>query len=522
MSNQWMPLVLTLAALGFAGPGRAALPAPKTVDQIALVVDQDAMTRGELEEGIQSLFALQGIKAPAPGTPDYQQAKKEVVDNFVREVLMAEEADREKIEIQDGDVDHQVNAELENMKKRYSSDQEFDDALKKEGITQDDLKQDIHDQLLRRIKANRILQMKQHDLPRTVFVTDAEVQGYFDEHPKDYEQVKFSIILLRVPPKSAPAYVKEVEKQAQGLLAQLKGGRISAAFAKKYSEDQSSADKGGQMDPMYRVDLNPKLADGIFNIPANEMGLVKADDGFYIVQVQHKGTADYQSVAPDIKEHLLKQKQDSAFNQWIESLKKDAYIVEDGQVVEYHEPAAPPSGTKPGNGAAKTPTPGATGSSPAPAAASTAQDQTASSAGPAAESADNSSESREIYPTLPSPGDLRWGWGRRAFPSRRRIYPISTGPRSTPAKVFPSASACISVWILPSIPPSNWGPVWRASANSGKRSIFPRWAGPPIATNGRLPRRDRDWKPRSLFHWTKAPISSFPPAGAITSWWARG
>jgi parvulin-like peptidyl-prolyl isomerase len=430
-----MPLLLALAALGLAGGSPAATPAPRTVDEIVLVVDQDAMTKGEMEEAIHTYFAVQGVDMPAPGTPDYQQAKKDVVDGFIREVLMAEEADREKIEIQDGDVDHQINAEIENMKNRYPSEQEFEDALKKEGISQDDLKQDLHDQLLRRIKANRILQTKQHELPSTVFVTDAEVQKYFNQHPQDYEQVKFSIILFRIPAKSTAAYVKEVQKQAQGILDQLNAGADFAAFAKKYSEDQASADKGGEMDTMYRMDLNPKLADGIFNIPTDGMGLVKAPDGVYIVKVEHKGTADYATVAPDIKAHLLKQKQDSSFNEWIESLKKDAYIVEDGQVVVYHAPVVAESGPNPANG----PAPAATPNPSSPSAAATmAGDQAVTSASAAVtESSDNSSDSREIYPTLPSPGSFTLGLGGEGFSYGTQDLSDYYGPSVSTSQGFP-------------------------------------------------------------------------------------
>jgi foldase protein PrsA len=427
VTNKWMPLCLTLAALGLAGPGLAVPPAPKTVDEIVLVVDQDAMTKGEMDEAIDTIFAVQGIKVPAPGTSDYQAAKKEVVEGFIREVLMAEEADREKVEIQDGDVDHQVDQEIENMKKRYSSDQEFQDALKKEGIGVDDLKQDVHDQILRRIKANRILQMKQHDLPNTAFVTDEEVQNYFDEHPKDYEQVKFSIILFRIPPKSTLAYKEEVEKQAKGILAQLKKGGDFAALAKKYSEDEASAANGGQMDPMYRLDLNPKLADGIFSIPAHGTDLVYADDGIYIVKVDHKGTVDYAAVAPDIKEHLRKQKQDSAFSEWIESLKRDAYIVEDGQVVAYQPPVSAVSAPKPVQGTAPE------SASTAP---TTVGDQTVTSTA-VTESADNSAQSSDIYPTLPAPGSFVFDLGAEGFSFATEDLADYYGPSVNTTQGFP-------------------------------------------------------------------------------------
>lgn len=428
-----MPWLLTLALWGLAGRS-PAIPAPKTVDEIVLVVDQDAMTKGEMEEAISTIFTVQGMPVPALGSSDYQQAKKEVMDGFIREVLMAEEADREKIEIEDGDVDHHVDEELANMKKRYPSDQEFQDALKKEGISLDDLKQDIHEQMLRRVKANRILQMKQHDLPKTAFVTDEEVRDYFDQHPKDYEQVKFSIILFRIPPKSTSAYKQEVEKQAKGIMAQLKNGGDFAALAKKYSEDEASADKGGQMEPMYRVDLNPKLADGIFSIPIHETGLVYAEDGIYIVRVDHKGTADYNSVAPDIKDHLRKQKQDSAFNLWIESLKKDAYIVEDGQVVAYQPPPSAETGPAPGKGPAQAPAPHKPGSSTAPAAAG---NESAASTAPATPIQDNSSQSTDVYPTLPSPGGLSLDLGAEGFSFATDDLTDYYGPSVNSSQSFP-------------------------------------------------------------------------------------
>jgi len=393
----WVWCALALAALG--GRGGAAETPSRTVDEIAIVVDQDAMTRGEMEESINDLFVAQGLKAPAPGNPDYEQAKKDVVESFIREVLLAEEADREKVEISDGEVDHQVDGELENMKKRFSSDSEFQDGLKKEGLSEDDLRAYIHDQLLRRLKASRVLQMKQHDLPGSVFVADEEVKKYFDQHPKDYEQVKFSIILFRIPPKSKPAYIGEVEKQAKDVLANLKGGADFATTAKKYSEDSSSAQNGGDVGTHYRVDLDPQLAAGVFALPNKGLGLVKTADGIYVVKVDHKGTADYDAVAPDIKAHLMKQKQDSSLSEFIDGLKKNAYIVEDGKVVAF-QATAPEEAASPGS---TTPSVPATQAAGAP-STTAGTGEAASNAAVSISPAPSESASKGIYPTLPPGG----------------------------------------------------------------------------------------------------------------------
>ncbi len=426
-----------MAVLALFGRGWAADTAPKTVDEIALVVDQDAMTKGEMEESISDIFAAQGLKMPAAGSPDYEKARKDVVEGFIREVLLAEEADREKIEVSDGEVDHQVDQELENMKKRFSGDAEFEEGLKKEGINEDDLRQYVHDQLLRRIKAQRVLQMKQHDLPGSVFVTDDEVKKYFQLHPKDYEQVKFSIILFHIPPKPKPGYEAEVEKQAKGILGNLKAGADFAATAKKYSEDASSAQNGGDVGTHYRVDLDPQLADGVFKIPSGELGLVKTTDGVYIAKVERKGTADYDSVAPDIKAHLLKQKQDSALNLFLDGLKKDAYIVEDGKVVTFKETPQEDQTAQTGQAANA---PSTETASPAPAPPTAGTETASSGAATTGTSSPSSAEAPppgEIYPTLPDGGGFTLEIGASGFSYGTQDLSNYYGPGINVGQNFP-------------------------------------------------------------------------------------
>jgi parvulin-like peptidyl-prolyl isomerase len=323
-----------LAAAFILGLAMTSTASAKTVDSIALIVDQDAMTKGELDEAIQQYFANQQNKMPKPDSVEYAEGKKQVVEAFIREVLLAEEADREKIELQEGEVDHEVDNQIQAMRKNFSTEQEFNDSLKNEGITLDDLKQDIHDKMSRRIKAAHLMRSKQQELPSSVVVTDTDAQKYYELHPNDYERVKFSIILLRVSPEATPKEVKQVQTQAESLLKQVKSGGDFAALAKKYSEDPGSAADGGDVGTVARTDIgDTKLADGVFSLKAPGEGLVRAAEGIYVVKVSSRGKADFESAAADIKVFLKKQKQENAINSWIDGLKKNAYIVEDGKVV---------------------------------------------------------------------------------------------------------------------------------------------------------------------------------------------
>lgn len=354
MRNRNFLARLIFFAAGLALFCTSSLASGKPVDEISLVVDQESMTSGEMEESIQAFYLSQRMTPPAKGSAAYEKTKKEIVEGFVREVLMAKEADRMQIEVSEGEIDHEVNREVENMKKGFPTEQDFEEEMKKEGISLDDLRQDIRAKLTRRIKANRVLRQKQQDLPGTANVSDEDARKYFEKHTGDYEKVNFAIILFRIPAGSKTAYAAEVQAQAQGVLKELQGGANFAAYAKKYSEDQGSAEKGGEVGTVYRSQLEPKLAKGIFAIPAKGMGIVKAADGVYIVKVESKGKADYASVASEIKSHLRGGKKETGLKQWLDNLKKNAYIVLDGKPIstasireeeEEKGTATPPSDT---------------------------------------------------------------------------------------------------------------------------------------------------------------------------------
>jgi foldase protein PrsA len=309
----------------------------KVVDEVALVVNQAAMTKGEMEEAVAGYYLAQQIKPPKAGTPEFEKTKQEVVESFIREVLLSEQADKDNIEIPENEITREVDRQVEGMKKSYPSEQDFLEGLKKEGLNLDELRSEITDKFLRRLKASRVLRLKQQEPARNMVVTDGEIKQYYEKNPDAFEKVKFSIILFRIPEskKNKASYVKEVQAQAQAVLKELKAGANFKSYAKKYSEDPGTADKGGEVGQVSRADLEPKLAKGLFAIPTGSMGLVKAAEGIYIVKVQYKGKSDFASSAGEIKDHLQKQKQQRSMDVWINSLKKDAYIVLDGKVMAY-------------------------------------------------------------------------------------------------------------------------------------------------------------------------------------------
>ena len=93
----------------------------------------------------------------------------------------------------------------------------------------------------------RYLTVDQEALRLKATVTGQQIERYYNENIQQYqqpEQVRASHILLKTEGKDDAA----VKKQAEALLAQLKGGADFAELAKKNSEDTGSAVKGGDLD----------------------------------------------------------------------------------------------------------------------------------------------------------------------------------------------------------------------------------------------------------------------------------
>ncbi len=133
-----------------------------------------------------------------------------------------------------------------------------------------------------------------------------DVQRYYDDNQPQYstpEQVRASHILLKTEGKDDAA----VKKQAEDLLATVKGGGDFAALATKFSEDETSAGKGGELDLFSRGSgMVKEFEDAAFALkPGETSGLVKSQFGYHIIRVIDKrlpSTRALDEVRPQIED----------------------------------------------------------------------------------------------------------------------------------------------------------------------------------------------------------------------------
>ena len=127
-------------------------------------------------------------------------------------------------------------------------------------------------------------------------VSAQDVQRYYEDNKGQYstpEQVRASHILLKTEGKDDGA----VKKQAEDLLAKVKGGADFAALATKFSEDETSAVKGGDLDFFGKGAMVKEFDNVAFSLkPGETSDLVKTQFGYHIIRVTDKKPASTRSL----------------------------------------------------------------------------------------------------------------------------------------------------------------------------------------------------------------------------------
>jgi len=248
-------------------------------DRTVAVVNGVSLKERELERIIDELlpraFYHQSV------TPEKRaELRKKALDELIRRELYYQEAVRigikvSKSELKDG---------LENIKKRFKSKKEYQNALKQAGITEDDLKKDIERNLL----INKFYQQEVLDISK---VSDNELKEYYEKNKKDFlrpEAVRIRHILIKVEPTSTDEEKAKKKKEAGDILKRARQGEDFAELAYKYSADDWRV-KGGDLGLIHRGRLLPELEEVAFKLKPGEISdLIETIYGYHIIKMEEK------------------------------------------------------------------------------------------------------------------------------------------------------------------------------------------------------------------------------------------
>ena len=289
-SNLTLIALTTLALTACQGNESSVPAAPGKDAKVLATVNGVNITSDDFDREVKALPEY--IRAMA----DTPQGKKEMLDTLVMRELILQQAAKDGV-----DKSKDVEEKMAELKKRII----VDTYLKKKVET-------------------------------SAKISDEELKSFYEKNLDKFradEQVRASHILVKT------------EQEAKDILVQLKGGAKFEELARAKSVD-SSAPKGGDLGWFGKGNMVPVFAKTAFGLKEGETsGIVKSEFGYHIIKLAGKrpaGTLPLEEAKEQIRAALAPQKQQQAFMQLKEELRKGAKIE-----LKDQSPAPAPEALKP-------------------------------------------------------------------------------------------------------------------------------------------------------------------------------
>ena len=350
-------------------PSLALAPAPggaEIIERVVAKVNGQIITLSEFQ-GRQIAAAQAARVDPANVGAFLRQQNAKILQDAIDEILILQKAEDSGIRAPAEWIDESIEGIRKDNK--ITSDEQFQDALAREGLTLAELRQNIERGVLRRIVMQRDIQPK-------IEATESELRAEY-EKLKATQFTKPATVTLQeiLVPEDAggAAFAREIAEKARA-------GEDFAALAKAHSAAPSRAN-GGDLGQLSQGEINPELEKVAFALPVGSVSdPLPVEGGYRIVRVTAKtsgSTTPYDTAKDSVRDRLMMSRFEAAYDAYMQELRKTASVelrvrevplqltgpIPEGSLLEALEPLAPggePAGAPPA-------APGATDRTVAPA-----------------------------------------------------------------------------------------------------------------------------------------------------------
>jgi peptidyl-prolyl cis-trans isomerase SurA len=280
MKTAAIKLVFVFIILSFfIASAHAQLEEGQTIDKIVAVVGNEIITQSDVE-GSMAVLAQQDPSLNI-NDPDVQS---QIIDALINDKLIVMKAKEDSIVVSDEEIEQRMEFELSKLVQYYGSKSRLENVY---GMSMDQLKAEIRDQIENKLLAERVSQQKFMDIK----VTPREVEEFYNENIDSIPQLPDQVLIYHIV-KNVEADIgakEDIYELARSIRDSILQGGDFADFAARYSDDPQTAKSGGDLPWFAKGNLYREFEDAAFALDDNEISIpVETPFGFHLIQTLDK------------------------------------------------------------------------------------------------------------------------------------------------------------------------------------------------------------------------------------------
>ncbi|MFA5389343.1 MAG: peptidylprolyl isomerase [Candidatus Omnitrophota bacterium] len=317
--NIWFAAGIVAAlALSFTASSDAA----SKKSDLAAKVNGSGIKAATLDAAVNNYVENQKMFGVTVKDEDKDKLKKDILNELVSAELLYQASQKAGL----GNLSKDVDIQLENIKKGFGSEQEFQKILKERNIQLKDLKEDVK-------KGTYInAYLEKEVFSKLAPVTEEEKKQEYETNKDKLnvpEEARASHILIKTADKATDEEKQKAKEKIEALRAKAISGEDFDKLAKENSEDGSAAN-GGDLGYFKRGDMVKPFEDAAFGLEKGQISpVVETQFGYHIIKTIDKKAAHtltYEEVSKDIERFLIDKKKRAEVANTVETLKKNAKI----------------------------------------------------------------------------------------------------------------------------------------------------------------------------------------------------
>jgi len=294
------------------------------VDRIVAVVNNEIITLYDLNRTFAPYATnIKALKYP----PEKErqtlfQVRQDILEQLIESMLADQQVKQNQITVSE----KEINNTIERIKEsRQFTDEQLRQGLASQGMTMEEYRKEIQEQILRNKLVNREVKAK-------IVITKEDIKKYYESHREKYSgEKKYYLwnMFIKVPSGSSSSERNNARNRMEAILVKLQQGQSFESLVDELKKS-SSAVKGTDLG-LYRLEeLSEQLRQVVKKMKTGEFSAVlDTNFGFqilYIQKIEESQAQPLEAVESEIDDLLYTELVDTKYREWLEQLRVQSHI----------------------------------------------------------------------------------------------------------------------------------------------------------------------------------------------------